>query len=159
MRELSAVILQSHLAKIGIKVNVRILEWSSFIHDYVDRRKFDALILGWNLSRDPDQYVIWHSSSIREGGYNFVGYRNAEADRLWEEARREFDQEKRGALYRRLHRLIADDLPYVFLYYPESLPAVHRRIRGVELAPAGLGHNFREWYVPKDRQKYPSLAP
>jgi peptide/nickel transport system substrate-binding protein len=154
LRELSAVILQDHLARVGIKVGVRVLEWSAFIHNYVDTRKFDAIILGWNLSRDPDQYSIWHSSQRGERQYNFVGYANPEADRLLEAGRREFDFEKRKTLYHRLHALLAEDLPYVFLYYPESLPVVHKRFVGPEVAAAGLGWNFREWYVPKSAQKY-----
>jgi peptide/nickel transport system substrate-binding protein len=154
LRELSAVILQSHFARIGIDMKVRILEWASFIHNYVDTREFDALILGWNLGRDPDQYVIWHSSQRKPGQYNMVGYANPEVDRLLEEGRREFNFEKRRALYRRIHSLLAEDLPYIFLYYPESLPVVHKRIQGPEVAAAGMGWNFREWYVPQPLQKY-----
>ena len=154
MREQTAVILQAHLARIGVKVNVRVLEWSSFIHDFVDKSNFDAIILGWNLGRDPDQYLIWHSSQKGEGRYNFVGYTNPAADQLWEEGRRTFDPSKRQVLYRQIHRILAQDLPYIFLYYPDALPTVHKRFREVRAAPAGLGWNFREWFVPKSLQRY-----
>jgi peptide/nickel transport system substrate-binding protein len=154
LREQTAVILQSHLARLGVKMEVRVLEWSSFIHDFVDKGNFDAIILGWNLGRDPDQYLIWHSSQQGEGRYNFVGYENPLVDRLWEEGRRTFDRAARERVYRKIHRVLAEDLPYVFLYYPDSLPTVHKRFRNVEVAPAGLGWNFREWYVPKILQRY-----
>lgn len=154
LREQTAVILQAHLARIGVRVDVRVLEWSSFIHDFVDKGNFDAIILGWNLGRDPDQFLIWHSSQQGEGRYNFVGYENPAVDRLWEEGRRTFDRAARERVYRRIHRLLAEDLPYVFLYYPDSLPTVHKRFRNVEVAPAGLGWNFREWYAPKALQRY-----
>jgi peptide/nickel transport system substrate-binding protein len=154
LREQTAVILQSHLARLGVKMEVRVLEWSSFIHDFVDKGNFDAIILGWNLGRDPDQYLIWHSSQQGEGRYNFVGYENPLVDRLWEEGRRTFDRTARERVYRKIHRVLAEDLPYVFLYYPDSLPTVHKRFRNVEVAPAGLGWNFREWYVPKPLQRY-----
>lgn len=154
LREQTAVILQSHLARLGVKMEVRVLEWSSFIHDFVDKGNFDAIILGWNLGRDPDQYLIWHSSQQGGGRYNFVGYENPLVDRLWEEGRRTFDRTARERVYRKIHRVLAEDLPYVFLYYPDSLPTVHKRFRNVEVAPAGLGWNFREWYVPKPLQRY-----
>ncbi len=154
LRELTAVILQSHFARVGVKAGVRVMEWSAFLNNHVDARNFDAIVLGWNLSRDPDQYAIWHSSQRGDRQYNFVGYVNKEADRLWEESRREFDFEKRRRLYHRLHALLAQDLPYIFLFYPESLPVVHKRFVGPEVAPAGLGWNFREWYAPKALQKY-----
>jgi hypothetical protein len=154
MRELTATILQSHFARVGIKMDIRVLEWSAFIHNYVDKRRFDALLLAWTLSRDPDQYVIWHSSQRGEGKYNFVGYVNPVADRLWEEARTTFDFNRRRDCYHRLHRLLAEDVPYLFLYTPDALPVVHRRIQGVEVAPAGIQWNFREWRVPAALQKY-----
>ena len=154
IRRLTAEIIQSQLRAVGIKVEVRILEWSVFINNFVDTRSFDAVILGWTLSRDPDQYVIWHSSQVGPGRYNFVGYSNPEVDRLLEEGRREFSQVRRQWIYRRVHRLIHDDAPYIFLYYPESMPVVHKRIRGVELTTAGIGWNFIRWYVPREERKY-----
>lgn len=154
MREQTALILQAHLARVGVRVDIRVLEWSSFIHDFVDKGNFDALILGWNLGRDPDQYLIWHSSQRGEGRYNFVGYDNPETDRLWEQGRRTFDLDQRRTVYQKIHRLLAEDMPYIFLYYPESLPVVHRRFQNVETAPAGIGWNFREWFVPWSLQRY-----
>lgn len=154
IREQTAIILQAHLARIGIKVDVRVLEWSSFIHDFVDKGNFDAILLGWNLGRDPDQYLIWHSSQKGEGRYNFIGYQNPLADHLWEEGRQTFDQAKRQGIYRKLHRLLAEDLPYIFLYYPDALPTVHKRFQNVIVAPAGIGWNFRDWFVPKSSQRY-----
>jgi peptide/nickel transport system substrate-binding protein len=154
LREMSAVIIQSHLARIGVKMDIRIIEWSSFLHNFIDKGNFDATLLGWNTGVDPDQTLIWHSKQRGPGKYNFVGYANPEADRLWEEGTRIYDPARRRALYRRLHAMIHADLPYIFLYYPESLPVVHKRFVGVKEAPVGIGWNFQEWYVPKGQQKY-----
>ena len=154
MRELTGQIIQNRLAALGIRVKFRVLEWSSFIHDYIDKKDFDAVVLGWTLGRDPDQYSIWNSRQTGEGQYNFVSYSNPEVDRLLDEGRRTFDHEDRQKIYRKIHRLIEEDLPYVFLYYPDSLPVVHKRVRGPEVAPAGLGWNFPEWWVPQNEQRY-----
>lgn len=154
MRSLTAEIIQAQLKKAGIKVNVRIIEWSAFVHQFVDKHNFEAIIMGWSLSRDPDQYSIWNSSQTHEGQYNFISYSNHEVDRLLTEGRKIFDQHKRKIIYNKFHRIIADDLPYIFLYYPESLPVVHNRFKGVELAPAGIGWNFYKWWVPRKDQKY-----
>jgi len=154
MRELSAQIIQNHLSHVGIRVRLKILEFSSFIHNYIDKKDFEAVILGWTLGRDPDQYTIWHSGQTGEGQYNFVSYANPEVDSLLEKGRRTYDQRTREKIYRKIHRLIAEDLPYIFLYYPEALPVVHKRFAGPEVAPAGVGWNFREWYVPKNLQRY-----
>jgi len=154
LRELTAQIVQRQLQKIGIKVNIRIVEWSSFIHNFVDKKLFDAVILGWALSRDPDQYSIWHSKQTGYGQYNFISYENKQVDKLLEMGRVTFDIDKRKKIYRKLHSIIFNDIPYIFLYYPESLPVIHKRFIGPEIAPLGLGWNFIKWYVEPQNQKY-----
>ncbi len=158
VRESIAQIAQNNLKALGIDVTVRILEWSVFIHKYIDEREFEACVLGWNLSRDPDCTSIWHSSEIGKAKYNFVGYKNPEVDRLLVEGRETFNLASREKIYRRIHALIADDVPYIFLVNPMSLPVVHKKLRGVELAPAGLAWNFNEWYIPKAWQNQSRLA-
>lgn len=153
-RELVTQVIQQQLQKIGIKVEVRIIAWTAFINEYVDKKKFDAVVLGWSLSRDPDCYDIWHSSKTKEKEYNFVSYKNPEIDRLLVEGRRTFDTEKRKKIYYKIHEILADDLPYVFLYVPDALIAVDNRIHGIKVAPLGISYNFIKWYVPEFRQKY-----
>ena len=154
LRQLSAEIIQSQLKKIGIKADIRVLEWSTFVHQFIDKKNFEAVILGWSLSRDPDQYAIWNSKQTGDGQYNFISYKNPEVDKLLDEGRRTFNMKKREAIYHDIHRILAEDLPYIFLYYPESLPVVHKRFRGPEVAPAGIGWNFFKWWSAKEDQKY-----
>jgi len=75
-------------------------------------------------------------------------------DRLLEEGRHTFDREKRKQAYFRFQEIIAEDQPYTFLFVPDTLPAVHKRFRGIKPAPAGINYNFPKWYVPEDEQKY-----
>ncbi|MEW6008931.1 MAG: peptide-binding protein [Candidatus Omnitrophota bacterium] len=150
-------IIQKRLADIGIKVKIKIVEWSTFISEFIDKRKFDAVLLGWSLSRDPDNYDIWHSSKTKEGEFNFISYRNAQVDELLIKARRTFNQEERAAYYKKIHEIIYEEAPYMFLYVPESLPVVHKRFRGIAPAPLGIGYNFIKWYVPADEQKYKNI--
>ena len=81
----------------------------------------------------------------------------AEVDRLLEEGRRTFDKEKRRKAYFRIQEILAEDQPLVFLYYPDALPAVQKRIHGIEPAPAGISYNFVKWYVPREEQRYKSF--
>ncbi len=153
-RKMCAEIIQRRLSKIGIKVKIKVIEWSSFISEFIDKRKFDAVILGWALSRDPDSFDIWYSSKTGEGEFNFISYKNLELDELLEEGRRIFDQEKRKQIYHKIHKILYDEQPYVFLYVPDALPIVHKRFRGIKPAPLGIGYNFIKWYVPKNEQRY-----
>ncbi len=158
-RAKTAAIIQQNLAAVGIRMEIRTLEWSAFINEFVDKRKFDAVILGWSISQDPDQYDIWSSKKTGPKELNFVGFADAEVDRLLEEGRRTFDIEKRKKAYFRIQEILAEEQPYVFLYYPDSLPVVQKRIHGIEPAPAGISYNFIKWYVPKGEQKYTSFQP
>jgi peptide/nickel transport system substrate-binding protein len=142
------------LKKAQIKANIRIIEFSTFVNQYIAKRDFDAVIMGWSLAVDPDQYDLWHSAKTAAREYNFLSYSNPEVDALYEKARRVFDIERRKEMYYRVQEIMADDVPCIFLYYPETLTALHKRFKGIKPAPAGIGYNFREWWVPKRLQKY-----
>jgi peptide/nickel transport system substrate-binding protein len=153
-RAKTAAILQQNLAEVGVKMEIRTVEWAAFINEFIDKRKFDAVILGWNTTPDPDQYDIWHSSKTGPKELNHVGYANAEVDRLLDEGRSTFDLEKRRKAYFRVQEILAEEQPYVFLYVPEALPVVQNRFHGIEPAPAGISYNFIKWYVPAALQKH-----
>ena len=153
-RAKTAAILQQNLAEVGIRMKIRTVEWAAFINEFIDKRKFDAVILGWNITPDPDQFDIWHSSKTGPKELNHVGFANPEVDRLLDEGRSTFDLEKRKKAYFRIQEILAEEQPYVFLYVPEALPVVHHRFRGIAPAPAGITYNFVKWYVPAALQKH-----
>jgi peptide/nickel transport system substrate-binding protein len=148
----SAQIIQYRLKRIGIDVKIRVLEWSSMLTNYIDKKNFDVVLMGWSLSQDPDQFDIWHSSKTGVKELNFISYSNKEVDRLLELGRGTFDRKKRQAAYFRMQEIIAEEQPYTFLYVPDALPVVSSRFRGIEPAPAGISHNFIKWYVPAKEQ-------
>jgi peptide/nickel transport system substrate-binding protein len=149
-----AQIIQQRLKRVGIDVKVRVMEWASFITNFIDTGRFEAVLLGWTIGQDPDIYDIWHSSKTAPKELNFVRFKNAEVDRLLDEGRGTFDMEKRKTCYHRIQDILADEQPYTFLYVPDALPAVSSRIHGIEPAPAGIGYNLFKWYVPKAEQVY-----
>jgi len=154
LRAKTAEIVQRRLKEVGIDVQIRIVEWATFLKEFIFPGNFDATILGWTGGPEPDQYNIWHSSKTGPRELNFIHYRNAEVDALLERGRRTFDQAERKRIYDRFQEILAEEQPYTFLYVPEATPAVARRFRGIEPAPAGITHNFIKWYVPEAEQKY-----
>jgi peptide/nickel transport system substrate-binding protein len=149
----TAQIIQQRLKRIGIDVRIRVVEWASLISQFIDKGNFEALVMGWTVSPDPDLFDVWHSSKTGPKELNFIGFKNAEVDRLIEEGRSTFDQEQRQRCYYRIQEILADEQPYTFLYVPDALPVVSARFRGIEPAPAGITHNLIKWYVPKEEQK------
>ncbi len=153
IRAKCAEIIQRRLAEIGIRVKIRVIEWAAFVNDFINKRKFDATILGWTIPMEPDLYDVWHSSKTGPQELNFVSFRNDEVDALIVRARETFDQPLRKRCYDRVQEILAEEQPYLFLYVPDALPILHARFRGVEVAPLGIGWNFIRWYVPRAEQK------
>jgi peptide/nickel transport system substrate-binding protein len=144
---------KEELARTGIDLVIRELEWASLV-DRVNKRDFDAVLMSWRMSPDVDPYPIWHSSQ-GEKGDNFVGFVNAEADQLLERARVSFDRDERIRLYHRFQELIFEEQPYLFLLAPKQLLAVAKRIEGIKIYPYGLeDREWNDWFVPKALQRY-----
>jgi peptide/nickel transport system substrate-binding protein len=153
IRAKCAEIIQRRLAEVGITVKIRVVEWAAFVNDFIKKGRFDATILGWSVSMDPDIYDVWHSSKTKPDELNFIGYRNLEVDELLEKGRSTFDQEVRKKCYHRIQEILAEDQPYLFLYVPDALPIIQKRFRGIRPAPLGIGYNVIKWYVPKGEQR------
>jgi len=150
----TAEIIQRRLHQIGIIVHIRMVEWAAFLKQFIEKGRFDAVLLGWNTGLDPDQFDIWSSTKTKPGELNFIGYNNPQVDALLSEGRHTFDREKRRQAYFKFQEILAEDQPYTFLFVPDALPAISRRFHGIKPAAAGIDYNFIKWYVPKGEQKY-----
>ena len=153
-RKKVAEILQASLKELGVQVDIRVIEWASLLKEYIKKRRFEAIILGWGIGLDPDQYEIWHSSKTGPDELNHISYANHEVDALLEQGRKSCHQEERKKAYTRLQEILAEDQPIIFLFFRDALPVVSSRVRGIVPSPNGIRYNFNEWYVPKDLQRY-----
>jgi len=149
------VILQQRLRDVGIQVSLRTVEWAAFLKEFVDKGRFDAIILGWNILQDPDIYNVWHSSQAVDVGLNFIRYINPELDDLLERGRHLVLEEERKPIYDRVQEILHDEVPYCFFYIPMSLPIFQARIQNIKVAPAGIGYNSEKWWIPRRLQHQP----
>jgi peptide/nickel transport system substrate-binding protein len=154
-REMTAVLVQRRLKEIGIDVKIRVLEWASFINRFIKTGDFKAVVLGWSLSLDPDQFNIWHSSQQGPGQFNFVGYENPRVDELLELGRRELNNDKREEIYHEFSKLLLEDSPIVYLYAGYGLSAINKRVQGIKnpAPPAGIYQNSYEWFIPQSLRR------
>lgn len=141
----AAQILQYQLAQAGIKMKIRVMEWQAFLNTVVHPRNYEAVLLGWSLALMPDAYPLWHSDSTKVGRFNLVGYKNKEVDNLIEKGAQTVNREDLGKIYRKIFKIIAEDLPYIFLYIPNSITVVNKDIKNVEPAFIGITHNQKDW--------------
>ncbi len=151
LHEQLAKLLKDEAAKVGIEVIPEIYEWSIFVQRLQDRQ-FDAVNLAWHGTLEADPYQIWHSSQIGNRGSNYIGFNNAEADAIIEEARMTLDREKRNKLYHRFHEIIHEEQPYTFIYTRPEQRFLDKRFENVVIHKLGIDPH--EWYVPREKQKY-----
>lgn len=143
----AALILQYQLQKAGIKMNIRVMEWQAFLNTVVHPRNFEAVLLGWSMALMPDAYPIWHSTSSKLGGFNFVSYENPKVDNLIEKGNNTVNRDELGKIYKNIFKIITDDLPYLFLYIPDSISAVNKNIKNIEPSFVGIMHNQKDWEI------------
>ncbi|MEY3141923.1 MAG: hypothetical protein RLY21_416 [Planctomycetota bacterium] len=124
--------------KAGIMVSTRPVDWSRY-QELLKLRDFDAITMGWGANApESDPRQIWHSESTREGGDNFVQWKNSEADRLIEKGRRTMDEAERMQVWRELEAVIADEQPYTFVRVSPWLRFVKRDFGNVQTYRTGL---------------------
>jgi len=117
--ETLASIWREDLLQIGVQMQPVPLEWSAMLKK-MDERDFDAFTGAWVTSWESDLMQLWHSAEAdKPKSGNRIGFRNADADRIAEALRLEFDEGERVKLCHAFHRLVAEEQPYTFFYQRE----------------------------------------
>ncbi len=155
----TAQILQAMFAAVGVQMEIRVQEWSSLLTTVLKPRAFEAILMGWSLPAEPDPFDVWHSTKQGPDDFNIVGFNNPAADAAIEASRRTFNQTERARQLFRLQEILAEEQPYLWLFAPYALVAVHQRVQGIIPAPAGLGYNQPQWWVPQPWHLRPALHP
>jgi peptide/nickel transport system substrate-binding protein len=135
---LIAAVLQQQLRDVGITLDIRTFEFATFLAD-VTRGAYQVHSLRWiGGNEDPDIFEnVFHSSRFTPLGANRTFYRNPRLDALIDEARKDPDQNTRKQIYAEVQRILADDLPYVNLWYLDNVMVHSKRIRNLTLNPSG----------------------
>ena len=146
LRQDVSLLVERDLARVGIRVTPRFVEWGS-MQAAMDDGSFDAVVNRWEEPTQVDLGEIWHSAPPGVPTLNFGRYSNPEVDRLLEEvsAIPGFDAQK--PLLDRIQELIVADQPYTFLVENMRLSSLNSRIRGADINDATPYFNLEEWRV------------
>ncbi|MBX3013244.1 MAG: hypothetical protein KF832_17125 [Caldilineaceae bacterium] len=147
VRELMAVTVQDMLSDVGVAVEVQALEWASFL-DAIQAVEpdWDMFIGGWSATIEPHiMYTIWAEESIPS--LNSGAYINKEVEQLFKEGGATYDVEVRKEKYQEVQRIIAEESPYIFLFYNKAWSGQNNRIQGIEPRALGIGWNSEDWYI------------
>jgi peptide/nickel transport system substrate-binding protein len=135
---LLTAVLQQQLRDVGIALDIRTFEFATFFSD-VTKGAFQMYSLRWvGGNEDPDIFeYVFHSSKFPPNGANRSFYSNPRLDSLIDQARVESDQQRRKRLYAEVQTILANDLPYINLWYYDNLLVHSRRVGGLTLNASG----------------------
>lgn len=149
-----ANMVKTRWEELGATVDVNVFEPSNLNQNVIRPREYEALLFGEIIGRDSDPFAFWHSSQRRDPGLNIAMYANVTVDNLLEEARTTTSEEERAELYTEFEAEVRNDMPVVFLYAPDFIYILPKKIKGVNIDPVTIPSerflNVHEWYIETD---------
>lgn len=133
-----AEVFQAMLKRVGIRLDIRTLEWATYYGD-IQRGEFELTSLQWVGIEDPNYYYMVFDSAMAppHGSTNRGHYSNPEMDALVEAGQRTIDPAARKKIYASVQKLAAADLPYVSLWWVNTVAVLNRDLNGFDPYPNG----------------------
>jgi peptide/nickel transport system substrate-binding protein len=134
---LQATVVQQNLREVGIDVDVRSYEFATFFADVIkgNFQMYSAQWIGGALV-DPDILRrLFHSKEVPPAGFNRGHYSNPAVDRLIDLATKATDNAERKKYYGEVQKIIAEDAPYVSLWYRNNVTVAQSGLAGLRLGP------------------------
>lgn len=119
------------LEPLGIRATVVSTTFSVLRRDFLQERKYEAAIAGWDQGPDPDPYFGWHSSQMGTAGLNLANFADVVADSLIAQGRTSHDEEVRKDAYRQFQEVWGELEPSVVLAYPRYIYVHPKSMEGV----------------------------
>lgn len=98
--------IKSDWQKLNINTEIQLIQNPS--------EEYEVLLVSQQIPRDPDQYVLWHSTQEA----NLSKYKSPKLDKLLEDGRQTLNQEERKKIYQEFQRFLVEDSPAIFLFHP-----------------------------------------
>lgn len=140
---------------LNIKVTVTVLQSKLLTDTLIKPRTFDVLLFPQKFGADPDPFLFWHSSQVKDPGFNLTGFVDATADKLITDARSTTDKQERETAYEQFNALIMQKVPIIFLDQTEYIYTLDNEIKNVGLNylydPSQRFDNINDWYISEKR--------
>jgi peptide/nickel transport system substrate-binding protein len=149
--ELNSIVnfLQEAWNKLGLEVETKLVDGDSLRNKVLQNGDFQVLVNFQEISPDPDQYVLWHTTQA--GNANITGIRSTRLDKILEDARKTPNGQRRDAKYKLFTNLLVDEAPVIFLYYPQFAWVVSNKVSGIDLSdfayPSDRFNSVQNWKV------------
>ncbi len=155
-----AEIMQAQLARVGVRIVPRVLEYGTLISEITDpeARDFDGLILAWVSEFKQDDTDLFHSEKVDEP-FAFAGLSSPRVDRLLDTLQVIVDREHAAPYWSEYQRVLMDEQPFTMLWFQERLDGVSRRLEEAQMDARGEWVSVQSWWIPAAERKYAADAP
>ncbi len=151
----AAETLAAQWHNLDIKVNLNILPSKELMDTLIKPRNFDVLLFPQKFGADPDPFLFWHSSQVKDPGFNLTGFADANIDKLITDARTTTDKNIRGAKYTEFNNAITASFAVIFLDQTEYIYTVDKKVKNVAsnvlYDPSQRFNNISNWYMVEKR--------
>jgi peptide/nickel transport system substrate-binding protein len=142
-----AEIYKEYLRNIGIDLSIRSFEWATFYSD-IKKGDFQIYSLIWTGIEHGDIYrTRFHSAAVPPFGFNRGHYSNPEVDGLIEQSSRTLETDALKEIYGRIQAIIAEEAPYISLWYGTNVAVMQKGIAGFRLTPNASFRPLAQTYL------------
>jgi peptide/nickel transport system substrate-binding protein len=148
LRQQIAEIMQAQLTQVGIEARPQVVEWATLLQQIntPTLRDFEGVVMGWVADFNLNDMDLFHSERIDQP-YAWAGTRNPEIDRLLEAISVTVDREAARPLWQEYQRVIVQEQPYTYFYFPDRTEGLNTRVRNVVMDARGDWVNIKDWYL------------
>ena len=125
-------VIVSQLAKVGIKAEIQLIDWSAWLSDVYAGRQHDATIIGLDAQLAPSDIFRFYPS---DSSKNFINYSNKEFDEMFAKAKASVDENEKAELYKKCEKILTDDAASAYIQSPAQLVAVNPKLTGYNFYP------------------------
>ncbi len=145
--ELIAEVIQQQLNSVGFKINLKIVEWAQHLES-VEAAKVAFFRMGWIADYvDPENFLaLFYTPNFSPAGPNSTRFSDPKFDRIFEEALRTLDEEKRYSLYKEAEKIVMDACPWLFISYGSQTRLVQPYVRGFTMNAMDRRFIKRAWF-------------
>ncbi len=146
-RQSVAQAVQAMAADAGIQMKIEVVEEGAII-EAISRLTAQAALIEWSGRPDPDADVYPFTTQSGIGSFNYTGYTNPKVETLLDAARVLTDMTQRRRAYSEVTKLLAEDMPYAWLFFPKEYKLVSTRVQGFVQVPDGMMRFRGTWLAP-----------
>jgi peptide/nickel transport system substrate-binding protein len=141
-------LIQKYWQDLGITVNLKVLDWNTYIQQVVVKRSFEATFAWWSTPPDPDAFA-YYSCDAAKSGFNLQGSCDPTLDAIMNAGRTAVKPAQRRKVYNQMQAKMAQELPLLFLFYPYSFNVMETKLHMPNTAVGFAIDHISDWYVSK----------